>query len=111
VIFDDPGKRNRLARIEKPTETVTAGKTSTTWATYAHAWVSIEPLTGREYWEANQQASTITHRITGTYQDFEQVTADFRIALGTRTFQLLETPRNLEEANVLFEVMVAEAKR
>ena len=111
MVQDDPGKRNKLAVIEKPTQTTTAGKVSTTWASFARAWVKLEPLSGNEYWEANRQASSITHKITGTYHDFENVTADFRIKINGRTFNLKESPRNIEEANVLFEVMVEEGKR
>lgn len=111
MVQDRPAKRNRLIRIEKPAETTTDGKTTTTWTLFGRAWVTVEPLTGREYWEAQQQASSITHRIRGTWGDFENVTADFRIALGGRTFHLLEPPLNIEEANVLAELLVEEKKR
>ncbi len=111
TVFDDPSKRNRHVRIEKPTETTTGGKTTIVFAKFANAWVMIQPLTGREYWEANRQASSITHKITGTYLDFQNVTADFRIVFASRTFNVLEPPRNIDEEDVMIEMMVEEETR
>jgi len=111
MVTDKPSQRNKHVRIEKPTETVTAGKISTAWTEWAMAWVKIEPLAGREYWEAQQQASSITHKITGLFSDFEKVTADFRIVWDSRTFKLLEPPRNIEEASVIYEMNVEEETR
>ncbi len=111
MITDTPAKRNRKIRIEKPTESTSAGKTTRTWATFCFAWVSIAPIEGRELWEAQRQESSVTHKITGTWGDFRSVTADFRIQYGSRTFNLLEPPRNIEEVGVLAEVMVEEVLR
>lgn len=111
MITDTPAKRKRKIRIEKPTESTTTGKVSRTWATFGFAWVSIEPLESREIWEAQRQESSVTHKITGTWGDLQSVTADFRIQYGSRTFNLTEAPRNIEEAGVLGEVMVEEVLR
>ena len=111
MITDTPAKRKRKIRIEKPAETTAVGVTSRTWATFVFAWVSIEPLSSAEIWEAQRQESNVTHKITGTWKDFQSVTADFRIQYGSRTFNLTEAPRNVEEASVLAEVMVEEVLR
>lgn len=111
MIRDNPNKRNRKVRIDKPTETTTNGKTSTTWALFGRAWVSIEPLAGREYWEAKGQSSNITHQIEGAWEEWENVTSDFRIVYDARTFHLTEPPQNVEEANIVARMLVFEEKR
>jgi head-tail adaptor len=111
MIHDDPHKRNNRVMIQKPTETTTAGQTTTAWADFAYAYVGIETLSGKEYWEAQRHESSATHLLTGTWDDFENVTADFRIAFGSRTFQLTEPPRNIDEADVVAKVQAEEATR
>ena len=111
MVTDDPYKRDSHVVIQKPTTTTTAGKPTTTWADFALAWVAVVPLGSQEDWKAKRAESNITHAIIGTWDDFENVTADFRIVYGTRTFNLTETPRNVEEANVTAEMRVEEAKR
>ena len=111
---DRAAKRNKFVEIEKPTETVTAGETARTWtrpgALFGKAWVSIEPLNGREYWEAERQDSSVTHKVTGLWNEFSSVTADMRLKYGTRYFNLTEPPRNVGEISELAEVMVEEVK-
>lgn len=111
MVIDQPGKRDRQVTIQQPTETVSDGKITRTWADLRKVWVQVAPLLGREYWEAKQQASTATHKVTGQYFDFEDVTADYRLALGSRTFNLLEKPRDLEDSHVIVEMMVEEEGR
>ena len=40
------------------------GQPQETWTTHATVWSHIEPLRGREYWDAQQAQSEATHRIT-----------------------------------------------
>jgi head-tail adaptor len=110
-VTDKPSRRNKYVRVEKPTQTTTAGKTSETWSFWCHAWVSIEPVSGREGMEVHEQQSSITHLCRGLYAEFDTVTADFRIVWDSRTFHLLEAPRNLEEANVIYEMAIEEETR
>ena len=111
MVRDNPTSRNRLVRIEKPAQTTTSGKTVETWALYSRVWVRIEPLSGREYWDAKEQTSAITHKMTGAWGEFENVKADFRVVYEGRTFHLAESPRNIEEANVLAEMLIVEETR
>lgn len=111
TVTDTPSKRNKQVRIEKPTEATVSGKTTTTWALWARAFVSIAPLSSREHREQSMQSSSVTHVVTGLWSDFEKVTADFRIVWDDRTFHLLEQPRNLEEADVVYEMAVEEETR
>ena len=112
--FDRAAKRNKFMEIEKPTETVTEGELSRTWtrpgSLFGRAWVSLEPLNGGEYWEANRQDSSVTHKITGVWADFASITADMRLKYGTRYFNLTEPPRNIEEAGTTAVMMVEEVK-
>lgn len=110
MVRDTPAKRNQRVRIEKPTETTDTdtGKVTRTWEDCGRAWVMIGPLEGREFWEAQQQSSSITHQITGTWEEFQNVGADWRLQIDDRTFNLLGPPRNKREANVLAVMMVEE---
>ena len=112
--FDRAAKRNKFVEIEKPTETVTAGELARAWtrpgSLFGRAWVSIEPLNGREYWEAERQDSSVTHKVTGLWNDFTLVTADMRLKYGTRYFHLTEPPRNIDEAGTTAVLMVEEVK-
>ena len=110
-VRDNPGKRNRKVVVQKPTQATTLGKTVTTWADVGIAWVQIETLTSFEYWEAKRQAADITHKITGLFHDFENVTADMRIKLNTRVFNISEPPRDVEEAHVVYKMMCMEEVR
>lgn len=50
-----------------PTGTDSLGKRSGDWATYATRRISIEPLTGREYFDSAGERSESTHRIRARY--------------------------------------------
>jgi len=63
-----------------------AGEAVDAWTTYENAWVSINPLSGRELMVAQQSQSTVTHRIERRYSAL--VSANHHILFGTRTFEI-----------------------
>ncbi len=76
------------------------------FTTVATRWGSIEPIIGREAWQAQQAVSQVSHRIriryySGTFDP------SYRLKFGTRYFGI-ETIRNLDERKVEMEVMVKE---
>jgi len=55
--------RQRVA-IEQATESRDAhGGVTRTWTAYATRWASIEPMQGRELFEAQQVKSNVTHKV------------------------------------------------
>lgn len=68
-------------------------------------WASIEPLSGREYMEASQMGSEVTHRIRLRY--FSGLTTKHHLTYGGRTFNIVSM-LNLDEGNVVHELMAKE---
>jgi SPP1 family predicted phage head-tail adaptor len=65
---DDIGKLRQRIDIQTQTEAKDAyGQDVPTWTTAATRWASIEPLSGRELWQAQQIHPDVTHRITIRY--------------------------------------------
>lgn len=63
------GDLNRRIRIEQESKTQDAvGGVSRTWSTVATVWASIEPLNGREYFEAKTTNQEITTRFRIRYR-------------------------------------------
>lgn len=55
--------RQRVTLQEPVTARNGYGEVITTWATVATMWAQVEPLSGREYFDAEHLQSEITHRV------------------------------------------------
>lgn len=99
------GKRNKYVAIEQPVAPASRFATGGTWAEVCKAWVSIEPLAGRELWNAQQVQSLVTHRIRMLYR--AGITSAMRVKWGSRYFNIASVI-NPEEANVELELMATE---
>ncbi len=102
------GRKRHYVKIEKPTTTNSEGEPSVAWSTLRHVWVKLVPLTSREYFQAAQIQSDVTHQVTANWDEFKDVTSDMRLKYGTRVFEILEPPRNVEERNREATFMVRE---
>jgi len=67
-----------------------------TWTDVATVWASIEPLRGSSFWQAQQVQAKTTHTVTIRYRP--GITTDYRIAFGSRRFQI-DAIQNPSEAN------------
>jgi SPP1 family predicted phage head-tail adaptor len=76
-----------------------------TWAIFATVWASVEPVSGREYFESAKLNAEITHRVRIRYT--AGVTPDMKILYGDRTFNI-KSVINREERNRDMELMCAE---
>ena len=74
----------------------TFGEIVETPLTFATVWASIEPLSGRELFQAQQVQAEVTHRVRMRY--LAGVTAKMTGLFGTREFQILSVI-NPEERN------------
>ena len=101
------GKRNKYVTIEQPVAPASRFATGGTWAKVADAWASIEPLAGREYWNAQQVQSVVTHRIKILYR--AGITSDMRIQHGERYFNIASVV-DPEERHVELEILATEVK-
>ena len=92
--------------VETPTETAdTMGGITTTWATFKTIRAAVMPLRGREYLEARQTQTAVSHRIRIRY--LEDLTTKMRIKWGTRYFDI-ESVLNILERNHQMDLMVIE---
>lgn len=73
-----------------------------TWTDFAAVWASIEPLSGREYFSAQQVTSETTGRIRMRYR--AGVLATMRVLFGGQTYRILSVI-NPEERNIELELM------
>ena len=67
----NPGELNKKVTIQRPvhgTADESTGAVPTTWEDVAGVWARIEPLSGREYFQAAQVQSEVTHRVTIWYR-------------------------------------------
>src|SRR5918992_2353622 len=67
------------------------------WADVATVWAAIEPLTGREFFDAARVVADVTHRLRIRYR--ADVTEKMRAIQGSRTFDIsavLEVGRRRE---------------
>lgn len=98
--------RHRIA-IEQAAETQDAdGSVIETWSTFATAQVSIEPVSGREYFAAQSTQAEVTHRI---YMRFiPGVVPKMRVKYGARIFDILSVI-NTKERNVELQLMCRES--
>lgn len=60
------------------------GEAVQTWTTVATRWGNLEPLSGREVWQAQQVRPDVTHRVTLRYYD--GLTPKHRVVIDGQTF-------------------------
>ncbi len=78
--------RHRVV-VEQTTESQSAsGAVSDTWTAFATRWASIEALTGRERFEAQQLDADVDYRIEMRF--LAGVTPKMRVKFGTRLFDI-----------------------
>ena len=87
---------------------VTYGSKSESWSTTATRRGSIEPLTGREFWQARQAQADVTHKIRVPYDStIAALTPASRITYDSRTFNILSIV-NVNERSRIIEIMAKE---
>lgn len=85
------GRLHHQLTIQAATETRDAhGQAVRTWAAVATVWGRVEPLRGRELFQAQQAEARVDTRIT--IRRYAGLTSHHRILFGTRTFELVTVP-------------------
>jgi SPP1 family predicted phage head-tail adaptor len=75
------------------------------WATLTTRYGSIEPLTGRELWTAQQVQADVTHKIR--MRSYAGLKPKMRLVFQGRIFNI-GSVRNLEEVNEELEIFCKE---
>jgi SPP1 family predicted phage head-tail adaptor len=83
----EPGEFNRPLNLERRTLTVDAnGENVETWSVITRLWANVRPLSGREFFEAAQLKSDITHRVRIRY--YGNITTKDRLDLDGRKMNI-----------------------
>lgn len=102
----NPGDMRHRITFQRLVETANeVGETVQGLEDYATVWASIEPTTGREYYEAQKIQPELTYKITIRY--LKGITPGMTIKYKDRVFQITSII-NPQERNERFEVMCTE---
>ena len=81
------------------------GQPNGAWATTETVWASIEPVSGREYFNASGERAEVTHKVRIRYGS--TVAPKDRLLYGSRVFNI-RAVLNLEERGRWLQLMVSE---
>ena len=88
--------RHRV-EIQQATRTQDSyGDAIETWSTIATVWASVEPISGRELWQAQQAQADVTHTITIRVDSSTPILPEHRVKWGSRIFHV-ESALTIEE--------------
>lgn len=76
------------------------------WVDFVRVSASVEPINGREFFEAHQTQSDVTHKIRIRYK--AGVTSAMRVNFKGRIFAITSPPIDFEERNRDMMLMCAE---
>ena len=98
--------RHRLELQENTPTRNAVGEEVAVWSTIERFYGSIEPLSGREFLNAQASAAEMSHRIRRRYK--AGITPDHRIRFGERLFDI-NVVINIDERSRELEILVKEA--
>ena len=75
------------------------------WDDFKTAWAAVDPLSGREFYAAEQSQSEVTHKIRCRW--FPGLKAEMRIVFGGRKFRIISVI-DWQEAHESFLIMAKE---
>ena len=102
----ESGKLNKSVQIQVLAETRgSSGEITRAWTTVATRQMSVAPILGREYMNAQQVQSDVTHRVRMRYYD--GLTSEHRLLFDGRVLHILSI-LNPFERNEQLEVMCKE---
>jgi SPP1 family predicted phage head-tail adaptor len=99
------GRLRHRVEILSPTRTQDDyGEPILSWETWGTRWASVEPLTGRELWQAAQADAVVTHRIRMRAEGVKGVLMpDWRLKHDGREFEITAI-RDVEERDWYLEI-------
>lgn len=92
------GKMRHRITIEQKTRVPDgAGGYTESWLPFAAVWAAVDPISGKEYFEAQQIQSAVTHKIRIRYRS--GIIPSMRVNFKGRIFAMTSPPINWEERN------------
>ncbi len=80
------GLKKRVTILEQVHTSDGQGGFTETWQEVGTVWAAIEPISGREYYEAMQLSNDVTHRVRMRYMD---LTPHEKIKYDDRVFDII----------------------
>jgi SPP1 family predicted phage head-tail adaptor len=104
----DVGKLNKRVTLQRLVNTRgTSGELVESWQDEATVWAAVEPLSGREYWQAQEMASETSIRVRIRYR--AGLVPTMRVVYGARHFEILSII-DLEEGHREMQLMCRELR-
>ena len=79
------------------------------WADYASAWAAVDPLSGREFFAAEQSQSEVTHRVLLRYM--AGIETEMRIRYGKKRILEIVSVRDVNERHEYLQLLCRELVR
>lgn len=98
--------RHRITLLKQVNTVNDYGAAVTMWKNVATVWADVRPLSGREYFSAQQVQSEITTQIWLRHLD--GIKPSMRVKLGKRFLEIVAV-LNTQERNVSLQLMCKEA--
>ena len=99
-------KMSNRVQLQRSIETrLSDGSVNREWIQMETVWARIEPITGREYWNAEQVKSELTHMVVIRYMT--NVTSRCRLLFNNRILNILGVV-NVEEQDVFLQLRCKE---
>lgn len=100
------GRLRKRVSIQQPVQAVNAyGERIVTWSTVATVWAAVEPLRGREMFDAEQVQAEISHRVILRYRS--GLDSTYRLLLASRVLQI-QTVIDVDERHRELHLMCRE---
>lgn len=97
--------RHRITLLKQVNEVNDYGASVQTWRTVATVWAEVRPLSGREYFSAQQVQSEVTTQIWLRYID--GIKPSMKVKFANREFEILSV-LNTQERDVSLQLMCKE---
>ena len=101
------GRLRHRVTIQQPVVAVNGyGERITTWSTVAIVWAAVEPLRGREFFDAEQVQAEISHRVVLRYRS--GITSTMRLLHKGRVLHIQSPPIDVDERHRELQLMCRE---
>ena len=97
--------RHRITNLRQVNEVNDYGASTQTWKRVATVWADVRPLSGREYFSAQQVQSEVTTQIW--LRHIEGIKPTMKVKFGEREFEILSV-LNTQERDVSLQLMCKE---
>lgn len=98
--------RHRITLLRQVNEVNDYGASTQTWKKVATVWADVRPLSGREYFSAQQVQSEVTTQIW--LRHIEGIKPTMKVKFGKREFEILSV-LNIQERDVSLQLMCKES--